>query len=192
MTTFKTIINEEVDFLSRQVETLRKSNKVITVEEAADFVGMPVDQFGELVTRRYTPPKTMAKGAKGKGCGFRIRDLMAWIDAQIFPYLASEQAIEVLGITIRELNRHREKRTGPPYVKGPGNRQCLYHRADLIAWRETHRLSPKVKYGQPPPKTEAAGSLVLAPLSVASSGSPATLTTAQKRARKKLDKILRR
>lgn len=65
------------------------------------------------------------------------------------PYLNSQEAADILRISIRTLERMRVDGTGPKYLKaGAGTRsRVLYRPADLDAWLESRSFSSTSEYG---------------------------------------------
>ena len=54
--------------------------------------------------------------------------------------LNERQVSEAYGMSVSSLQKHRMKRTGPPYVKI--GRRCFYLADDLEAYFEQHRIDP--------------------------------------------------
>lgn len=57
------------------------------------------------------------------------------------PYLTSNQAAELIGLSRSWLEKRRVFGDGPPYYK-LGNRRVLYRLDELLAWIEQHRSKP--------------------------------------------------
>jgi len=53
------------------------------------------------------------------------------------PFLSPAQAAHYLGLTVRTLQKHRSKRTGPAFCRHGNN--VRYHVDDLIAWSRRMR-----------------------------------------------------
>ncbi len=68
------------------------------------------------------------------------------------PYLNSQEAADILRISIRTLERMRVEGTGPKYLKaGAGTRsRVLYRQADLDAWLESRSFSSTSEYTASP------------------------------------------
>lgn len=64
------------------------------------------------------------------------------------PYLNSQEAADILRISIRTLERMRVEGTGPQYLKaGAGTRsRVLYRQSDLDAWLESRSYSSTSEY----------------------------------------------
>lgn len=70
-------------------------------------------------------------------------------------YLNSQEAADILRLSIRTLERKRVEGTGPPYLKaGKGSRaRVLYRLEDLEAWLKNHMFTSTSEY----PSNSAAG-----------------------------------
>ena len=64
------------------------------------------------------------------------------------PYLNSQEAADILRISVRTLERMRVEGTGPKYLKaGAGTRsRVLYRLADLDTWLDTRSFSSTSEY----------------------------------------------
>lgn len=74
-------------------------------------------------------------------------------------YLNSQEAADILRISIRTLERMRVEGSGPRYLKaGKGLRaRVLYRLADLDAWLQHHTYTSTSEYGVPPGADGRAG-----------------------------------